>query len=1442
MRPDSKELTYPLAYSKSLSGISNQKRSLSSVPRRKVVLLSLQSGVNSWFAPVEVMGITFDFLVDTGASKSIITRKVYDSLPNTKPKLQPTNISFELGSGDIHPALGICHLPITMRFGKITRSITMPIFVCDHLSSTTDCIFGLDAGMYIDFILEYSTGILRLLKDPDDNPLLCTPKLCTHDDSLHARVLNRVVIKPESFAAVEVGTRKSMPPKEWRHHVLCTCDENLYEAYGATMLQGLADFTKGPATVCIINTTDQDLILKSGLIVANLAPVDKAVKIKKSEPHSESKKGEDVLNLNSLFPYSTDGSKREDNLLPKSIFNIVPSECSKDFSSKERKELVNLFCLKTCHESEEDSDMSDFEDDMDIISYPLATPRSKPLGKGKLPESLEKLLANCEDDISEEQMIKARELVESMTDTFMDPSVPLVGTNAVAHYIDTNDTRPIRVPPRRIPPGRRNIIEEEVTKMLQAGVIRASDSPWSSPIVLVKKKDGTIRFCIDYRLLNEATRKNSYPLPRIDDNLEALKDKSWFCTLDLATGYWQIKMDDADVEKTAFASHVGLYEFLKMPYGLTNAPATFQCLMERVLKGFIGTKCLLYLDDVIVYGNTFEEVLNNLRAILLRMREYNLKLKAKKCSLFKRRVNFLGHIVSENGRECDPGKIEKIQNLPPPKTKTGVRAILGLGNYYRRFIKGYASIAAPLQRLTKMDVDFIWTDKEQEALDNLKKAFCSAPILGYPDHEGEFIVDTDASNYAIGGVLSQVQDGKERVIMYGSKGLVGSQQKWCTTRRELWAIVHFVTKQFSFYLQGREFKLRTDHSSLRWLKSFHDKATDVLARWLYYLEAYRPYMKIEHRAGEKHGNADALSRFETRSCPREDCPDPGHQEQKRKKLSSSKDQAILHTILTRNQTSADSLGSDCAVVDSYTNEDIKNAQHRDSDLSRFISLFEEHTEKPPAKKLAGESSEVRILCSLWKQFKLVDEILYRVGKTDLDTWRLVIPRSIRSKILAELHDSKWAGHPGMSRMKASIGLRFYWPRMRDDIESWVKCCRSCAMNKRGHGRGKAPLIQELSGSPFQRVAFDVIGPIPTTKNGKRFILVVVDYYTKWAEAYDLVDHKASTVANTIIRNWIAHHGVPMRLHCDNAPEFRGHVLKQVKEMLGVKGTFTTPYRPQSNGLCERTNQTIEAILRTLVRENREQWDEVLSFALMAYRATPHTTTGFSPNMLVYGRENTMPCDIMYGQTGALYNKRHGCYCEYVDELKNNMVAAYVRARQSMGVAASRQKVYHDEDTVMRFFKPGDWVLYWNKPKSLKTLSCGWTGPYVVVKKLNFVDYLIKFSPDGKEKVVHCDDLQLDPCDQSRNNWIRDQIARQEDQDQDRIGIDNNKSIEIPDTSGPEVSNVVDSSSTQRKKLPRQSVTKITSPVKTFKSTGLRRSSRLADKIKRLMISLLACVN
>ncbi len=304
------------------------------------------------------------------------------------------------------------------------------------------------------------------------------------------------------------------------------------------------------------------------------------------------------------------------------------------------------------------------------------------------------------------------------------------------------------------------------------------------------------------------------------------------------------------------------------------------------------------------------------------------------------------------------------------------------------------------------------------------------------------------------------------------------------------------------------------------------------------------------------------------------------------------------------------------MVPLLNDEEIRIVQKQDPELCRFMELFHRHSVKSKSKLLTAEPPDVKILCTLWYEFCVWDEILYCIGKEVNDEWWLVIPQEKCIEILCLVHDSRTAGHLGMSQMKFTFSSRFYWPCMRDDIENWIKCCRPLTMVIRGPRRQLDPLQQELNGALFDHVAFDVIGPLPITVNGNRFILTMINYFSKWAEDYAHPNHKVETVADCIINQWIAHHGIPIRIHSDNAPEFRGHVITQLKTMLSIKGTFMTPYRPQLNGLCERMNQTIENIIKCTVRDQRNTWDKSLDLVMMAYRATHQTSTTFSPNMFL----------------------------------------------------------------------------------------------------------------------------------------------------------------------------------------------------------------------------------
>eukprot|EP00731_Ephydatia_muelleri_P006029 Em0003g277a len=425
--------------------------------------------------------------------------------------------------------------------------------------------------------------------------------------------------------------------------------------------------------------------------------------------------------------------------------------------------------------------------------------------------------------VSKEEQVQFSNLLLEYGDIFASSSTDLGRTGALKHCIKTGDSNPISQPVRRLPPHRK----EQVNKLLNE-----------------MQRKMSVRFCIDYRKLNAVTTKDAYPLSCIDDTLDTLCGSKWFSTLDLLSGYWQVEMSPEDRHKTAFCTPQGLFEFKVMPFGLCNAPATFQRLMDLVLAGLQWSKCLVYLDDVILLGG--------------------LKLRADKCCFLQRNVKYLGHLVGVDGLQVDPDKVGKVASWPVPQSAQQVQQFLGFANYYRRFIQGFAEVAKPLHRLTEHAVNFSWTAECQEAFENLRSRLTRAPILAFPDYTLPFILNTDASDLGIGAVLSQVSSlGQEQVVAYGSRLLSKAERNYSVTRRELLAVVTF-TRLFRPYLLGRRFTVRTDHSSLQWIQNFKEPEGQ-LARWLEQLQEYD--FKVIHRKGRNHNNADALSRLSEGDSP-----------------------------------------------------------------------------------------------------------------------------------------------------------------------------------------------------------------------------------------------------------------------------------------------------------------------------------------------------------------------------------------------------------------------------------------------------------------------------------------------------------------------------------------------------------------------------------------------
>ena len=454
--------------------------------------------------------------------------------------------------------------------------------------------------------------------------------------------------------------------------------------------------------------------------------------------------------------------------------------------------------------------------------------REGPATTADCPEHVLPLLSQtravCE---TPEQYNRMAQLLTAYSDVFSKGDADVGRTDLVQHSIPLLDgTKPIRQPPRRLGAEKDKEVEEQVAQLVQKGMVEPTDGSWSSPVVLVRKKDQSWRLCVDYRRLNAVTRKDAYPLPRIDDSLDALSGSIYFSTLDLISGYWQVPLDEEAQQRSAFVTRGGLWRWKVLPFGLTSAPATFERLMERVLKGLQWRTLLLYLDDIIVFSKNFQSHLERLEEVFQRFRAARLKLKPGKCQLFQKEVSYLGHVVSQDGVATDPEKVEAVRNWPSPKCVQEVRSFLGFVGYYRRFCPDFATISRPLNLLTSKESSFKWDEEEETAFQTLKRLLTEAPILTYPDPSRPYILDTDASNEAAGGVLSQEVDGEERVVAYFSKTFSPPQRNYCVTRRELLAVVLAVT-HFRPYLYGRKFLLRTDHASLIWLYKCSDPSHQI---------------------------------------------------------------------------------------------------------------------------------------------------------------------------------------------------------------------------------------------------------------------------------------------------------------------------------------------------------------------------------------------------------------------------------------------------------------------------------------------------------------------------------------------------------------------------------------------------------------------------------------
>lgn len=925
-----------------------------------------------------------------------------------------------------------------------------------------------------------------------------------------------------------------------------------------------------------------------------------------------------------------------------------------------------------------------------------------PLGKDEaLDPLLQELYERSIEGLSGEQAEKVKQLLMQNHSAFMKKDGRLGRTKVVTHQIDTGNARPIKQRPYRIPFHKRQEVQRQIDSMLEEGLISPSKSPWSSPIILVAKKEpGEFRLCVDYRKVNKCnTRQDAYSLPLINESLESMAGAVYFSNLDLCQGYHQVEVDPKDREITAFdPGFGGIYEYNVLPFGLNTAPSTFQRLMELVLAGLHWKTVLIYLDDILIFASSFEQHVQRLGEVFERIISAGLKLKPSKCNLFRRKINFLGHVVSEEGVSCDPNKLEKVKNWPNPINVKQVKQFLGLASYYRKYVPDFSTIANPLNVLTRKYVRFHWGKEEQTAFDKLKYELCNSIVLSYPDFSQSFILDCDSSNYAVGAVLSQKIGDQEKVIAYYSVSHAPPERNYSTTRKELLAVIKSI-KHFKPYLYGRKFKVRTDHGSLRWLYNFKQPEGQV-ARWIEYLSNFE--FEIEHRPGRQHGNADALSRYPIQKV-------------------------------------------NVVQIQGISREEIRQSQQSDPVIAQLIKLKEQHTEKPPVNIVKGLTPKVKGYVQQWEQLIVEDQILFRkwhILANQVETKLFLAPESMYSNILHTAHDLPSSGHLGIKKTLDRVRTNFYWLGLKNSVTEWVKGCDLCQKKKNPSRKARAPLVQDPIMVPMEKIAMDFLGPLVETDQHNKYILVVTDYFTKYTEAYPTKNMEAKTVARILVDQFIVRYGVPRVIHTDQAKNFESKLIQEVCSLLGIHKTRTSGYHAQSNGEAERFNSTVTKMLTAYVNEKQTDWDLHLNLVLMAYRSSVHETTQCTPNRLMFGREIQIPLNLMY----PLPVVSCTTHTHFVQDIEKNASFAFDYARSNISKNQRRMQVNYDRKVYGKPYEVQDKVLLFTPRYKVGTspkLSRFWDGPYQVVEVLSAANYKIAPVTNlSKLQVVHFNRLKL----------------------------------------------------------------------------------------------------
>jgi hypothetical protein len=927
--------------------------------------------------------------------------------------------------------------------------------------------------------------------------------------------------------------------------------------------------------------------------------------------------------------------------------------------------------------------------------------------------------------------------------------------------LDTEE--PIYTPQYPIPQKMRQQMRETVEEFLRDGVVQHSRSPYNSPTIMVSKKDGGHRMCVDFRKLNSHVITDPHPLPRINQILEELGQSVYFTALDILSGFYNLRIAQSCREKTAFSTPDGHFEFNRLPMGLKNSPSIFQRLMNLVLAGTLGKYAFIYVDDIVIYSKNAEDHLKHLDIILSRLQETGFKVKFSKCQMFLSQIEYLGYLISRDGLRVNPNKVAAATNFPTPKDVKGVQGFLGLVGYFRWFIYNYAEKAKGLYDLLKSTTDFVWGEKQEESFSVLKKALQEAPVLAFPDFSKEFILTTDASGYAIGAILTQVQGqelkviryeskkldkkylGKERLITCHSRTLKDAETRYNNTDREILAVIYGV-KQNRSCLWGNFFVIRTDHAAIPYLERNKSSDSSRAIRWFLQLAEYN--YRVEHKSGRSIAHADALSRYPQENSQKalgatsNYCgitkPFPEFSDDVTSRIDDAPLTQSTNVCSTGCNNVAPITQSPVVERNASSNNVCQTSNLDHEEIIAYLSPALQDPNPVPYISTEAWKDEIANLkkeeLPLGDKYRMQNGLLFHFD-SKLRRETLWVPRKFREVIMKLFHDPPSSGHAGVARMVQNLKSEVYWNSMEVDVRDFVRSCELCQKFKKS--RTKSPMRSTpIPLNVFEDISVDVVGPVPYPSKGYHYILVTQDRLSRWISFEPMINATAETTVRTILVNWICVYGVPQRILTDRGSNFVSKLFDEMATFLGTKLNNTVAYRPQANGQNERSHQELHGYLSMYLSGSlSKQWHTMLKLASWMHNSSVHEALGMSPYEVVTGikpqnAKAWLPTESgTFPETLRKFKEFYGVSKDRFDDIRK-------RARLAIEKAQARSlKRNFDHNKPVRF-KRGQQVLV--KIHTAKKWAPKFKGPFVVREVIS-PSVLLIFNPDtNQEDIVHSD--------------------------------------------------------------------------------------------------------